>query len=208
MRYADGGRSVEGRQVAGHGVVVPAVVVGLPPDDFFLSGVGPGDAHGQHGGFSAGGHEADLVGAGDEVVDPLAPLQHRLHRGAKVGAQGRSLSQSVHHRRVGVTQKQRGRSQPEIYVLVAVHVPFSRPLAPGDGDRERRGDVAVMAGATRGKQLLESWVQLRRLGVLAYVGFLNRLRHGSLLIGPTLGSRHLTRVYDRLNLPQIGAMRY
>src|SRR5262245_43734538 len=108
---------------------MPAVIVRLPADDSFFAGIASCAASCQHCRLGPRGHEADLIGAGNEVMHPFAPLQLRFNRLAEMRPIRRGFDESFDHGRMSMAQQERSGSHAEIDVLIAVHIPFPRSLA-------------------------------------------------------------------------------
>ena len=120
-----------------HEVVAPAVEVVLELDDLRLSGVGARHANGHHIGLGAGAMKADLLGAWDQLPDPVAPLHFEFGRAGEVGASGHLLLDRADDLRAGVSKNQRAVSREVVQDAVAVHIVLGRALSVSVVELER-----------------------------------------------------------------------
>ena len=112
-----------------------AVIAAGELDDDVASGGAPGQAHGAHHRFGAGGYEAHLFDTrigGDHLLG-----QFDLHGGRRPEGRAafRGFGHGLDHVPVGVAQYQRAPRADEIQVPVAVHVDHMGAVAASNHGR-------------------------------------------------------------------------
>ncbi len=145
------GRDVLGRVVGrlgrGNQRVVPAVEVTDELHDLVPAGRDPRNAKRHQGRFRAAVGKADLLGSGDELLDPLAPFDLKLVAGPGMRGQSRLTPHGLDHGRMAVPQEERPVPDPVIDDLVSIDVPFPRAGGPVDINRKRLEIASVMRDA-------------------------------------------------------------
>src|SRR6185295_19286258 len=140
-------------------VVVDAVVLALELHDLGAAGVGPRDAHRVHRRLGAGYGHPGLPDPAGHLLDQLHRLDLVLRGQGEADAAAHPLVDVVVHAGVAVAEDDRAVAQPQVDVLVAVHVPDPATLAAVDVDGVVAPGWEVVVGAAR-HGLLGALVQL------------------------------------------------
>ncbi|KAF1852355.1 hypothetical protein Lal_00037083 [Lupinus albus] len=150
FRHPGRGRIAEGQQAAAglhqQGIGV-AVVAAFELDDLVAPGGATGQAQRAHGGFGAGGDQADLFDGGHQLDDLFGHLDFSLGRCTEGQAACGCLLYRLDHFRMGVADDGRAPGADVVDVALAFGIP--EPGAFGALD-EARGAAYRAEGAYRG----------------------------------------------------------
>ena len=127
--------------------IVPAVIVAFEFEKLRASGVGAGQAEGEHGGLAARIGEAHHFGGGNHAAEALGRFSFGGRSGGEVRSFRDGLGDHVDDLRMSVAMNERAERHHEIDVLVTVDIPHLGAAAAF----EDHGTGRVDSGAARGR---------------------------------------------------------
>ncbi len=100
-----------------------AVVAAIEFDEHVATRCGPGQAQCGHGGFGAGGDEADQIDTWKRLLDQVSEFDFGLGGCAEAGAAGRGILNGGDDAGVGVAGDQRAPGGEVVDITIAIDVP-------------------------------------------------------------------------------------
>ena len=151
-------------------LVMPAVEVWSESQNDGLPCVSSGNPQRELRRLGSGNGKSDALGAGNQLPDPVRPLQLELMSSAVVDSARDLLPHRFHHLRMAVAQDQSAMAAEVIDIAVVVDVPLAGAFGAGDIDRMGH-QIADIVGDPAGKDFASLGVAIPRSGRLANVGF-------------------------------------